>query len=407
MKHFSFLLGAGFSIPFGYYSTPELNNILRSVKKNEIKVHTSGTASFLFGEQDPNGWFTRIREKRFVEEFLNFYNTEIIPAQNFHYEKFFDYYSEIRRGEGDFEKFNKFVSEFNEQEEFKYDGQQLLFEFNEIFQQLLAQLLTKWVESVSYVEPYHSQYKNFFYLLKDISDEFKIHIHTLNHDLLMEQFAHSDVIGNNFSDGFEELGSPYFGKYSLDTPVRELDKVIRKVFTYTVRLRRFTNEYSKKFCLYKLHGSIDNFAYHIGNDEFETIKLLRGVNPFELLHESNKDGKMVYESSMINLYPQFLSGTLEKMRYYKQKRYFEPIFHHFENNLKNSDHLIIIGYGCGDEEINKIIIEHFLSKDNSKVVMIGKEKPQCAITNHEQVKYYDSGVVGLSIDEIKSYFDID
>ena len=299
IKDFSFLLGAGFSVPFGYYSTTELNNILHSIKKEEIQVHTSGAARFLFGDNDPNGWFTRTREKRFVEEFLNFYNKDILTGEDFNYEKFFDYYTSIRRGEGDLNLFNEFVDKFNKTEEFKYDGFQLLFEFNEIFQQLLAQLLTKWVESVSYVEPYHSQYRNFFYLLRELSNKFKIHLHTLNHDLLMEQFAYCDFIGKDYSDGFEELGSPYFGEYSLETPVRELDKVIRKVFTYTVRLRSFTNVFSNKFCLYKLHGSIDNFAYNIGDDEFETIKLLWGINPFTLFHEIKKDNKIVMNPQLL------------------------------------------------------------------------------------------------------------
>lgn len=406
MKHFSFLLGAGFSVPFGYLSSPELNKILKSIRKEDIKVHSSGSARFLYGDDDPNGWFTKTREKRFVEEFLNFYNKEVIAGQDFNYEKFFDYYSELRRGENNIEKFNEFVKIFNESDEFKYDGYQLLFEFNEIFQQLLAQLLTKWVESVSYVEPYHSHFRNFFYLLKRLSGEFKIHLHTLNHDLLMEQFSHSDVIGNNFSDGFEELGSPFYGKYSLETPVRELDKIVRKVFTYTVRLRRFTNEFSNRFCLYKLHGSIDNFAYNIGNNVFETIKLLRGVDPFELFHEIEKDSKTIYKSSMINLYPDFLSGTLEKTRRYNQKRYFEPIFNHFKSNLQNSDCLIIIGYGFGDEEINKMIIDHFLSKDSSKAVIIGKSQPDYSLTRHEKVKYYDTGIENLNLDEIRTYLNI-
>ena len=406
IKHFSFLLGSGFSIPFGYYSSTDLNNILKSIKKEEIQVHTSGTARFLFGEKDPNGWFTRTREKRFVEEFLNFYNKEVLTGEEFNYERFFDFYTSLRRGEGEIDSFNKFVNKFNKTEEFKYNGLQLLFEFDEIFQQLLAQLLTKWVESVSYVEPYHSQYSGFFYLLKELSQNFKIHIHTLNHDLLMEQFAHSDVIGKDFSDGFEEIGSSFYGEYSLITPVRELDKIINKSFTYTVRLRLFTDDFSKRFCLYKLHGSIDNYAYNLSDDKFETIKLLRGVNPFSLFHELKKDDKLVYESSMIDPYPEFLSGTSEKTRFYSQKRYFEPIFSHFKTNLENSNYLIIIGYGCGDDEINKLVLEHFLSKENSKAVMIGRTKPNCEIANHDKVKYYDCGIAGLDLNEIKTYFDI-
>ncbi len=405
MKHFSFLLGSGFSIPFGYYSTSDLNNLLRSIKHDEILLHASGEASFVFGEKDPNGWFTRTREKRFVEEFINFYNTEIIAGEEFNYETFFDFYTSILRNEGDLTKFNEFVENFNESEEFKNEGYQLLSDFDEVFQQLLAQLLTKWVESVSYIEPYHSQYKNFFYFLKGFSDEFKIHIHTLNHDLLMEQFSHSDVIGNNFSDGFEELGSPYFGKYSIETSVRELNSIVRKAFTYSVRLRRFTDDYSKKFCLYKLHGSIDNFAYNIGDDEFETIKLLRGISPFELFHETSKDDKIEYKSSNVNLYPEFLSGTLEKTRHYTKKRYFEPIFNHFQTNLTNSDYLIIIGYGFGDEQINKMIIDNFLSKENSKVVIIGKSNN--GITNHERVKFFDSGIAGLNLEDINSYLNLE
>ena len=59
MAEISLLIGSGFSIPFGYSSTAQLNKKLGFINADEISIHTSGGARFLSGEEDPNNWWMR------------------------------------------------------------------------------------------------------------------------------------------------------------------------------------------------------------------------------------------------------------------------------------------------------------------------------------------------------------
>lgn len=89
----SLLLGSGFSIPEGLPSTSQLNKRMSKIDEGEILIHTDQTAMFLHGQHDPNRWSGR-DERFFLQEFLEFYNNEVLkPGEEFHYETFYDYYS--------------------------------------------------------------------------------------------------------------------------------------------------------------------------------------------------------------------------------------------------------------------------------------------------------------------------
>ena len=64
-------------------------------------------------------------------------------------------------------------------------------------------------------------------------------------------------------------------------------------------------------------------------------------------------------NDFINYHSDFLSGTTSKTLRYREPWYYEKVFQHFENNLRDSEMLVIIGYGCRDTEINRLIIEHY------------------------------------------------
>jgi hypothetical protein len=146
-------------------------------------------------------------------------------------------------------------------------------------------------------------------------------------------------------DGFKELGSPYYGNLGVK---------------YKVRLPYFTNEYHEKYRLYKLHGSIDQFPFHIQNEGIETyVKIKLGIDTSDLFKEIEKDGKLAYIDDWINYHPDFLSGTTSKILRYREPWYYEKVFSHFESNLENSEILILIGYGCSDIEVNNLIREKF------------------------------------------------
>ena len=72
----------------------------------------------------------------------------------------------------------------------------------------------------------------------------------------------------------------------------------------------------------------------------------------------------MYENCWINYHPDFLTGTTFKIIRYREPLLYQKLFKLFEDNLEQADMLIIIGYGCKDSEVNKIIMEKF-----------GKDKP--------------------------------
>lgn len=400
MKNISFLLGSGFSVPDGYPTTSQINNRLKSINQNEIHIHSSGSAWFLNGQEDLNSW-SREEQKLFVQRFLEFYNIEIIPGEEFNYEKFYDFYSELRRTDELNEKCKKFFDDFRKESGQEYDHYNFLLNFHDTFSQLLASLLSiKWPEPVSWVRPYQRNYSEFLELLEELGREYKVHIHTLNHDLLMERFAHTETLGNKMSDGFEEYGSPFYGYHTLFQK-RNPNEEEKPVAHYTVRLRRFTNEFSKQFCLYKLHGSIDQYVFNFENKEYTTIKLLYGVSNHELFKEIKNDkGELEYYRGHTEVYPDFLSGTSTKILNYDRQVYYKPIFNHFVNNLKNSQALIVIGYGFGDPKINDYIENNILSDSRKKMLVIDVKKPVFSIVDKENVILIQNSISDICSSEI-------
>ncbi len=400
MSNISFLLGAGFSIPDGYPTTAKINERLKKINQDEIHIHTSGTAWFLNGEEDLNSW-SRKEEKLFIQKFLQFYNSEIIEGKVFHYEDFFDYYSELSRPNGLDQKSKKFFIEFNKQSEYAFDHYNWLLNFNETFNQLLASLLLlKWPESAQWTRPYQKNYAEFLELLDDLGQNFKVHIHSLNHDLLMERLFHTDTLAGKIDDGFEEEGSPYYSNF-IDWRKMNKSENMEPVANYRVRIKRFTNKFSKQFCFYKLHGSIDNYVFNLDNKEFTTIKHMRGLSYHEFVKEiHNPDGSYSYHDGHTVPYPDFLSGTSSKILSYDRQEYYKPVHEHFIENLKNSKYLIIIGYGFGDSKINEYLIKHFLSDETKTLIDIDVKKPNSDILDISNVKFIKKSISKINRNEI-------
>jgi hypothetical protein len=386
----SFLLGAGFSAPDGYPTRNNLNLRLRKILHSEIMIATDGTALFLNDGKDPNADWMNLSQRFFVEEFINFYNIEIIDGiELFDYEGFYDYYQGVHLRRFECLKFKKFATIFNEKHKTDYENNELLGDFHNTFNQLLASLLMRWPKKVHLAKPY-TKYGEFLTFIETIGTVYhKIHFHTLNHDLLLEELSFSDAIQAELSDGFEELGSPY---YSLNND------------EHTVRLRRFTNNFKKKYCLYKLHGSIDNYVYNFQNKEFVTVKLPFGISAYDLRKEYiDENGDLNYDNCWWNYYPDFLSGTTEKINTYTEENFYKPLFNHFTSNLKNSSCLILIGYGLGDTKINEFIKNNFLNDTTKTMIIITPEKPNSDLFQFSNVKYYgeNKGIQHINKEEIE------
>ena len=86
----------------------------------------------------------------------------------------------------------------------------------------------------------------------------------------------------------------------------------------------------------------------------------------------NEKGELQYVNDWINYHSDFLSGTTSKILRYREPWYYEKVFNHLEKNLIASKNLVIIGYGCGDTEINNLIEKYY---DKSKHVFIVEPFP--------------------------------
>ena len=195
-------------------------------------------------------------------------------------------------------------------------------------------------------------YSGIMKCISDFGKESIVNIHTLNHDLFFESFNRTDFLKGNLSDGFEELGSPYYGKLICNNR------------GYRVRLPYYNGKYDTNFRLYKLHGSLDYVPFfNKVKDVFipdNYIKTPYGIGLTELYKEiEDEKGKLVYENCWINYHSDFLTGTTSKIQRYSEPLIFNKLFSIFKQNLENSEKLIIIGYGAKDKEINNMILNHF------------------------------------------------
>lgn len=359
MTQISLLLGAGFSVNQGYPTAEQINKKLMSLNPEDFWVDSAGTVLLKSRDKENPCWFLSYATERFfIVELIDFYQN--YSKKDFNYEEFYDFYNKIYRNEIEVPEFSEFCEKFRKNYHTDIDNRNLLSKTNNIFNQLIKHFLVdkegnSFYESVHYGKPILPGYTGFLNCIEGWGENGVVHIHTLNHDIFFECFKNSDWIQGNLDDGFKELGSPFYG--SLGSK-------------YKVRLPCFTNEYNEKYRLYKLHGSVDQFPFHIQNNGVDTyVKIKFGISSSELFKEVEKDGKPTYINDWLNYHPDFLSGTTSKILRYRESSYYEKVFKRFENNLINSEMLVLIGYGCGDIEINNLIRDKF-DYQNKPIIVV-------------------------------------
>lgn len=375
----SFLLGAGFSTLDRLPTRREMNKRLRKVSHDEILIHTDGTAIFLNGQTDPNGAWMSLEERYFVEKFIDYYTTNIIPnIENFDYEYFFDFYQGFIKGIYRCWRFEKFANEFRNEFNTSTNDLNLLSHFHNSFNQLIAALLSRDPCKTNPSDLF-IKYSNFLKYINEIKSENQnLYFHTLNHDLLFEALAKSEIFEGKLTDGFEELGSPYYSKNNEGL---------------TVRLKKFTKNFNSKFCLFKLHGSLDNYVFNFQNKEFEEVKIPYGVSTDELMkYYIDEDGSIKYNKCFWNYYPDFLSGATEKIDRYDEFSFYKPMFDNFKSNLIHSNILICIGYGFMDSKINEIIKDYFLTEKTKRLILINPSLSNSNIMTSSNIRYYGEGL---------------
>ncbi len=188
----------------------------------------------------------------------------------------------------------------DEVDEVGEDNFHLLFHFNSTFSQLIAWELRDRHE-------HKCDYSAFLHLAEELVKTHRVHLHTLNHDLYMERLACSAGIRGEIDDGFGDLGSPYF------------KRIEKKIGGHKVRLSRFIDKFEKPFCLYKLHGSIDQHWVKPGR-KADWIKLKEGMRHWPILKEVKENGRLLYMKPLPYVVPDFLTGTKSKVKWYKRTK---------------------------------------------------------------------------------------
>jgi hypothetical protein len=169
-----------------------------------------------------------------------------------------------------------------------------------------------------------------------------------------------------------------------------------------VRLRQFTDTYKERFCLYKLHGSIDNYWATFG-EKSDLIKIPWGVSANEIHREVLQDGELQYLRRSSKVVPDFLAGTLHKVSRNERGRYYPAVIEHFQTNLIESDILIVIGYGFADSRINSYLQKDFLSDSEKQMFVVDVVHLKDGYPDRANVHFIEGGVSEMNIDLICKY----
>lgn len=351
-KSISILLGAGFSAPKGYPIGNDMNNGLLKFDDKNVDFSPSGELATSTDGQNPqfqvDGVYNAHQKyfvfcKRLIKEYAIAHN------DNFDYEQFYDFIKSDEVKEKRYRVLcDDLLSEFESFESY-------LFNVSHIYNQMVEHLLKDRNGKNRYDdEPFKinnvEDYNGFLNYLSQLSHEYIINVHTLNHDLLFESFNNTGYLNGNISDGFDEYGSEYYGKLIHDNR------------TYHCRLERHTSRYNTPIRLFKLHGSLDYVPFYreVENgfmipDKY--VKIKWGMGTGDIM--KSRKSKIGYDISPFEYHADFLTGTTSKIQRYNEPLLFRKLFKRFKKNLRQAEKLIIIGYGCKDEGINEIIKEYF------------------------------------------------
>ena len=377
-KSISILLGAGFSAPMGYPIGNDMNESLLDFDDRfldfapcgSLATSTDGTKpTFQMGGVLNNHQKYFIFCKRLIKEYTKAHKDK------FDYEQFYDF---IKTEEAKRERYQRLCDDLLDDCE---SYEHYLSNVSHIYNQMAAHLLKdktgkSWYDDEPFKMNFYDGYNGFLTYLSELSHEFIVNVHTLNHDLLFESFNKTGFINGSISDGFDEYGSEYYGKLTA------------KGRTYHCRLERYKGRYNTPIRLYKLHGSLDYVPFYRRNEygwmiPENYVKIKWGIGAGNIM--KSRESKVGYDISPFEYHADFLTGTTSKIKRYSEPLLFRKLFKKFRKNLRNAEMLIIIGYGCKDEGINEIIKENFdynhkplfiidaYAKDESQVDLFKKE----------------------------------
>ncbi len=359
----SLLLGAGFSAPMGYPIGNKLNELILSCDGTTFGFHQSGVLAVdtITGGRPDFGYKTSYDvEFDYCRALIKYYHENIAK---FDYEEFYDFLiekAEIDKGAEQVAQ--SFLGTYHT------EAREIIAKLKNIYNQIVGYYLKDgegetWYDDEGYhLKPTFQGYTGVLNCLEHWGKNGIVNVHTLNHDLFFERLAKTDWLKGELSDGFEEMGSSYYGKLNANNR------------NYMVRLQYFNEDYNKKFRLYKLHGSRDYGIYH-GKEGASFIpqvylKTRYGVGFGNFFKEiTTKTGEVKYEDCWVNYHADFLTGTTSKIERYTEPLIFNKLFGYFRSNLQNASQLVITGYGAKDKEINNILLSNFDFKSKPSYII--------------------------------------
>ncbi|MBO7563097.1 MAG: hypothetical protein J6T04_09485 [Bacteroidales bacterium] len=361
-KSVSLILGAGFSAPMGYPTGDDMNNGLLYFDDSTLDFSPTGYLTSSKDGTKPkfqmDGIYNKYQKlfiycKRLIKEYTKAHGNK------FYYEAFYDF---IKTDEAKEKRYQSLCDDLlSGTEDFDY----YLSNVPHIYNQMVAHLLKdregkSWYNEEPYKLNDFEGYNGFLTYLSELSKEFIVNVHTLNHDLLFESFNNTGLINGNISDGFDEYSSDYYGKLFSNN------------MTYHCRLERYMGRYKTPIRLYKLHGSLDYVPFYRQNKygyliPENYVKIKWGIGASDIMKA--RKSKIGYDFSPFEYHADFLTGTTSKIQRYNEPLLFRKLFKKFKKNLRKAELLIIIGYGCKDERINEMIRNNFDFKHKQSFIV--------------------------------------
>lgn len=348
----AFLLGSGISIPAGLPGVDDITNEVLCgqgwIRKKDSNYYYDPPDQT---EPTIGGYPTGVEDVLRVQYFLRLLKPEIDC-----------YYAVIPSRFANYEDLYYFCEQIHDAMMFEYDNpaiQPLLYKIHPAVQPIIAgdyiNQRQRWkfhklaMESCNFIKDvvWHKlktmpERLNHLQPLRDACQDesfSEVDFFTLNHDTLLEKYF--DERDQKFNDGFGEAING----------VRYWDENILASSKNRVRL-------------IKLHGSINWFRFKEDNGSFSGV----GNIPLDgdFWHQKSPNGELMKPPDGR---PLFLAGTFNKIFRYTEG-IFADLFCLFRETLKQTDHLIVCGYGFSDKGINNQIAEWISAKADRRMLIV-------------------------------------
>lgn len=230
-----------------------------------------------------------------------------------------------------------------------------------------------------------------------------LNIFSLNHDVMTEELCNYYKI--QYKDGFRKNAAHKYNQ------VGEFKVATEKEFTEN-KLDFYSPD-DVGINIFKLHGALDIFAIE-DKEKYLKIDSANFGDNLWLMNKIEKHSRDFCTRSCMGrgineLFVEDDSGELQFLRRsllsggHKFTGRFEQIapiglFDEFKNRISDSRELIVIGYGFGDEHVNKIILDWIEKFEEAKIIICDPFRdnpPSFAAAFKEKIEIRKLGFIGF------------